>query len=872
MDVKFNFSNLIGSVYRNGQIAFSPDGYSVYSPVGNKISIFDLKNNVSRTLSFESLFNIVTISVSSKGTHFVVANEAGDVLYVNLHSENLLHKFRANRTIRALQFSPDDQMLAICRDFDLQIHKLNQMKCSVYRPLQLYMTYNLSTETLNCLDWSFDGCLIVAGGDDKVVRVVGSKRYRNVHILQFGLHKGPIVNCQFFKESYDLISVCRRGVAYVWKSSVLPGDLVEGHWTNQEQTATEDGEQITRLFYNKTKRFSLLESSGSGKQVDVTAAKFHSESNLLVTAFSNGSFVLHEIPTFALIHNLRVSDYAVSTVAINRTGDWLGIGCGQGSNAQLIVWEWQSETYALKQQSHSQRISTISYSPDGSLLATGAEDGKVKIWNNRTSFCIVTFDEHTSAVSCVKWTQSGKAILSASLDGTVRAHDMKRYRNFRTLVCPEPTQLGSLVVDKSGDLVVAAGKEVYNIFVWSLENGRLLDVLSGHELNISSIDLFGNTLVTASWDRTIRVWNVLDSTSEITELHHEALFVRFSPSGDVVAVLTSDSVITLYHTKEMALIGTIETAADLDPSRSENEQIKRDTSGKSKSFTSLDFSPNGHMLLVGGESNFFCLYSVSDRQIITKFKITENRSLDGVVMDVNKRNFTEFGNMLLFDTSDEEYDGSNKKAIKLPGSKHTDLGERRGKIAVEVQDVAFCPTGRRFAICSTEGVAVYSLDRISIFDPFQLETTTDPKFVKRSLMNREYSQALMGSLQLNNSDLIQSVIERTDAQEIILVVRSLPIQYAERLLRWMANDRTMWNTQYPHLYMFWLKALLEENGMRMKSHVDVATLTGLQQIVSYREQQINKLADQNKFSLKYLLNSRRIRNEMKKEDDEPMEE
>jgi periodic tryptophan protein 2 len=102
---------------------------------------------------------------------------------------------------------------------------------------------------------------------------------------------------------------------------------------------------------------------------------------------------------------------------------------------------------------------------------------QVKIWNNRTSFCIVTFDEHTSAVSCVKWTQSGKAILSASLDGTVRAHDMKRldksyyifcsgifrYRNFRTLVCPEPTQLGSLVVDKSGDLVVAAGKEVYNV-------------------------------------------------------------------------------------------------------------------------------------------------------------------------------------------------------------------------------------------------------------------------------------------------------------------------------------------------------------------------------------------------------------------------
>ena len=43
----------------------------------------------------------------------------------------------------------------------------------------------------------------------------------------------------------------------------------------------------------------------------------------------------------------------------------------------------------------------------------------------------------------------------------------------------------------------------------------------------------------------------------------------------------------------------------------------------------------------------------------------------------------------------------------------------------------------------------------------------------RSLMNREYSQALMGSLQLNNSDLIQSVIERTDAQESEMILKSI---------------------------------------------------------------------------------------------------
>ncbi|KIH51261.1 WD domain, G-beta repeat protein, partial [Ancylostoma duodenale] len=357
--------------------------------------------------------------------------------------------------------------------------------------------------------------LVAAGGDDNVVRVVGSRDYRNLFIHPLAAHQGSIVTCQFINNNYDLISVCKRGIANVWTASIQPGDLVEGTWTKPEEEMESEEETVTRLHYNKEKRYSLLESSGSGKSgIDVTACRIHVQSNLLVTAFSNGVFVLHEVP---------VSEMQISSVAINNTGDWLALGCGKGSAAQLVVWEWQSETYVLKQQAHSQRILAVQYSPDGSLLATGAEDGKVKIWSGRTAFCTVTFDEHTSAVTGVCWTQSGKAILSASLDGTVRAHDLKRYRNFRTLVCPEPTQLGSLAVDQSGDIVVAAAKEVFNIFIWSMENGSLLDVLSGHQSNVADISMFGNTLASVSWDRTLKIWNIVDSTCETTELAQEGL-------------------------------------------------------------------------------------------------------------------------------------------------------------------------------------------------------------------------------------------------------------------------------------------------------------------------------------------------------------
>ena len=52
---------------------------------------------------------------------------------------------------------------------------------------------------------------------------------------------------------------------------------------------------------------------------------------------------------------------------------------------------------------------------------------QVKVWNTLSGFCFVTFVEHTAAVSGVAFTQSGKAILSSSLDGTVRAFDLTRY-------------------------------------------------------------------------------------------------------------------------------------------------------------------------------------------------------------------------------------------------------------------------------------------------------------------------------------------------------------------------------------------------------------------------------------------------------------
>jgi hypothetical protein len=41
------FSNLLGTVYRKGNLLFTPDGTCLLSPVGNRVTVFDLVKYVS---------------------------------------------------------------------------------------------------------------------------------------------------------------------------------------------------------------------------------------------------------------------------------------------------------------------------------------------------------------------------------------------------------------------------------------------------------------------------------------------------------------------------------------------------------------------------------------------------------------------------------------------------------------------------------------------------------------------------------------------------------------------------------------------------------------------------------------------------------
>ena len=167
-------------------------------------------------------------------------------------------------------------------------------------------------------------------------------------------------------------------------------------------------------------------------------------------------------------------------------------------------------------EDHDQSINAVAFSPDGTLVATGAQDGIVRIWAVDGSRPCVVLGDHRDAVTSVEFSPGGELLATASLDGTAVLHRVDQSAHAQ-LLFGHSGIVGTCTFSPDGRRVATASTDG-TARVWMCDQSTKPLLLAGHGGGVRSATFgsLGTHLVTIDGAGRARMWDLTNgSGSEI---------------------------------------------------------------------------------------------------------------------------------------------------------------------------------------------------------------------------------------------------------------------------------------------------------------------------------------------------------------------
>jgi WD40 repeat protein len=73
-------------------------------------------------------------------------------------------------------------------------------------------------------------------------------------------------------------------------------------------------------------------------------------------------------------------------------------------------------------------VSSVVFSPDGKMLATGSEDSQIQLWDVATGKELTTLQGHTDRILSLGYSADGKMLASGSADKTIKLWELAKTR------------------------------------------------------------------------------------------------------------------------------------------------------------------------------------------------------------------------------------------------------------------------------------------------------------------------------------------------------------------------------------------------------------------------------------------------------------
>jgi WD40 repeat protein len=286
----------------------------------------------------------------------------------------------------------------------------------------------------------------------------------------------------------------------------------------------------------------------------------------------------------------------------------------------IIVWDVTGARTNVRVPAETW-VTALAFSADSKVLASGHDDGKVRLWDIATGKSLAEWQAHGQPVSALSFRQADNQLATAGEDRLIKIWDATSRKCLHTLR-GHSDRIPALAWQPGADRLVSAGWDT-TARVWDLKNGDPIMLLNRHSDQVHTLAFAadGGLLAVADSDFTIHVWNDPIRAEErfVLEGHtDEVKALAFSRDGRRLASAGADRVVHLWdlatgqlvagpnprarHGISLAGNREVVSTAGASVQAWDVESAKPTWTPQGESALSIATSPDGKHLAIGGPS------------------------------------------------------------------------------------------------------------------------------------------------------------------------------------------------------------------------------------------------------------------------------
>ncbi|RCJ26554.1 hypothetical protein A6S26_14210 [Nostoc sp. ATCC 43529] len=442
---------------------------------------------------------------------------------------------------------------------------------------------------------------------------------------------------------------------------ILISVIVVQNQLHQLHTAQEAA-RLTQVGYNATQQFQ-------SKQLEalLLAMKAGQDLKYLVKNQSLGEYQTIT-PLSALLNILtNIHEYnqfdskqtTLNNLTFSPDGKIIASG---GDDGTIKLWH-NNGTAIATLYSHKKKVTSISFSPNNQIIASASQDGNIKLWK-RDGTLIKTLSGHQNWVINAIFI-SDNTLVSIGKDGIV-----KFWQQDGTLIKNIFLKINAITSSNisSKTEIIAVGNEEGNIELYKID-GTFIKNIHVHEGWVTSISFSpdGKNIASGGDDQTVKIWKVNDNSITHFEGHTGRInSVSFSRDGKVIASGSSDQTVKIWG-RDGTLINTF--------------------IGHSDSVASVSWSQDNNIIASGSEDGIVKLWKLNADMMTT---------LTGHQGGITSLNFSRDGKIIA--------SGGNDGTVKLWQRNGTSIANVTGN-QDWVNSISFSPDNKTIAVATNQLIA-----------------------------------------------------------------------------------------------------------------------------------------------------------------------